>query len=942
MRLRTVLWLLLLLCLGVAAPAFGAPNPFRLETAPTTVSTAGAGTARITLVVPEGFHVYRDMMSVAVLDAGGLTLGAVSYPKGLAVPDPANPDATREEYPYDVILEVPVTAPKAAGTYVAQLSVTYQGCKKSLCYMPVTETVMLSVTVPAGGAAPVKGEIIAPGQDKVALVSTAGGGAPATAVAGHATLYAGVRPAPLTVDLSGVPDSAHVKTLDPQGKPHPVEVWLIADQTAVKPGGSLRLGVLLAQQEGWHTYWRSPGDIGLPTQIAWTAPSGATVGPVAFPVPERFQADTLVSYGYDDQVLFFTEIKLPDSLSGAAAFTAEASWLVCQTSCIPGSASLKLELPVGDPAPSATAPLFDHYAAQHPADLLTVKSFAVESALSVSALQAEKPFKAAFLIQPIGEGADLSVGPGTWPVFTPIVEGAWMVLSTQATPQAGGGLLVVIEGQAFTPEGALPTTDAVGGLVQVKVGDRYERAEVRLPLPWAEATAAVTPSTSPLFAAAGPAAAAPTEVAATPVAPAEAPPSMGYMMLLAFLGGMLLNIMPCVLPVLTLKLYSLVEQGGISDRDRMKAGVGYTAGILASFLALAAVVVVLRETLGAQVGWGFQFQYPGYVAVLATIVFLFGLSLFGVFEVPAFGADAVAGTEQKEGMAGYFLTGVFATLLATPCSAPFLGTGMGFALQLEPLWVMLFFGLAGLGLAAPFLLIAFVPTLYRFLPRPGAWMVAGKQVLGFTLIATTVWLIDVLGAQVGRDGVTGFLAFLTAVGFAAWLFGTFGGLTETRGRQAVVALAGAAVAGLVGWRFLDLEFEEAAPVSTVLQTADLDFAEKIPWQAFTEQRVEELAGKTVFIDFTADWCVTCKVNEKTVLETETVREAMKARGVVPLKGDWTRKDEAITRWLQRYGRAGVPFYLVIPADRTQAPIPLPEVITPGLVVEALTEAEAKG
>ena len=359
----------------------------------------------------------------------------------------------------------------------------------------------------------------------------------------------------------------------------------------------------------------------------------------------------------------------------------------------------------------------------------------------------------------------------------------------------------------------------------------------------------------------------------------------------------------------------------------------------ASFLVLAIAVLSLKSATGTGVGWGFQFQYPGYVAALATIVFVFGLSLFGVFEIPTPGSNAMAEASEKEGLLGYFMTGVFATLLATPCSAPFLGTGMGFAFSLPAVGVIAFFLVAGLGLALPFLIIAFVPALMRFLPRPGAWMDGFKQVLGFTLVATAVWLVDVLGGQVGRDGMTGFLAFLTCVSLGAWAFGFFGSAIESAQRQIGVFVFAVALSVVGGFVFLDLSMseEECAP-EEVAAVDTLNFDEHIPWQPFSEEAVASLAGNPIFIDFTADWCLTCKVNERTILETASVRQHMADNGIVPLKADWTRNDPVITEWLARFGKAGVPFYLVIPADKNSPPIPLPEVITPDIVKAAMTQA----
>jgi thiol:disulfide interchange protein DsbD len=365
--------------------------------------------------------------------------------------------------------------------------------------------------------------------------------------------------------------------------------------------------------------------------------------------------------------------------------------------------------------------------------------------------------------------------------------------------------------------------------------------------------------------------------------------------------------------------------------------------VLASFLALAMMVFVLRVAFGLDVNWGFQFQFPAYVAALATVVFAFGLSLLGVFEIPVVGASAADAAASKEGPSGSFFTGVFATLLATPCSAPFLGSAVAYAFAAPTLVLFAMFAAIGLGLAAPFLLVAFVPAFFRFLPRPGEWMDTLKQLLGFTLIATTVWLVDVLLAQIGEDRTVGFLGFLLCVAIGTWIYGRFGGVAATLQRQLVTAGLGGLVATLGGVLFLDLRHAEAAEECDDGSLAtDLRFDEAVPWQPFSEPRVAALAGKTVFVDFTADWCVSCKVNERTVLESSRVRSAMAELDVVPLKADWTRPDATIEAWLNRYGRAAVPMYLVIPGDRAKEPILLPEVITPQMVVDALHDATCGG
>jgi thiol:disulfide interchange protein DsbD len=512
-----------------------------------------------------------------------------------------------------------------------------------------------------------------------------------------------------------------------------------------------------------------------------------------------------------------------------------------------------------------------------------------------------------------------------------------MINEQSITPLSNGGFQIKIEAESFEAE-PLPFTDRIGGLLQLQVGDQWIQTEVISAVELAPANTPVNKIASPLLTGSEPSIDTPksTSTTPTPEATNSTTPekSIFEALLLAFFGGMLLNIMPCVLPVLSLKLFGLIEQADITKRKQRIAGLAYTGGIIASFLALATAVIILQSMFGLNIGWGFQFQYPAYVIGLATIVFVFGLSMLGVFEVPAIGSSKAHELSQKEGWMEYFMIGVFATLLATPCSAPFLGTGIGFAFTLPPAGILLFFGIAGLGLAFPFLLIAFVPAFFKLLPQPGAWMETFKEVMGFTLIATTVWLVDVLGAQTGPAGVTGFLSFATVVALGAWIFGKWGSVIATTKAQITSFLIALGLSTVAGFLFLTTEFAEPAIAQELSSQEEMDFSEHIPWQPFSDENIDALKNdhKAIFIDFTADWCLSCKVNEKNVLETETIRNAMKTQGIVPVKADWTRRDESISRWLKEYGKAGVPFYLFIKADGTA--LPLPEVLTTNIVLEA--------
>ena len=745
-------------------------------------------------------------------------------------------------------------------------------------------------------------------------------------------------PTPPVVDLSGLPASADIQSTHADGETHPVRARLLLDQTAVAPGDEAQIGLLLTQMEGWHTYWKSPGDIGQPTEITWSLPDSVQIDPHQYPIPQRFEEKGQISFGYEDQVLLISTLRVdPEAKAGEVELKATASWLVCKSSCIPGEATLSIPLTIdGDGEDTPYTPLFNHYTKQHPTDLLSVQNLAAEHAFSVEAVQANQPFRVAFRWTAT-EGATLNVpeGDALWPTFTPIAYSYdWMANSTTRVATDDGSVLVVIEGETFEPD-PLPTQDQIGGLLQVEVDGVWVRTELTVPLTWAAADATPATSTSPLWSLVDG-----TETPETPAEPAQAEAESSLLLTLfwAFLGGLLLNIMPCVLPVLTLKLYSLIEQTDITAAEQRTAGVGYTTGILFSFWVLAAAVIVLRSAFGLEVDWGFQFQYPPYVAGLAVLVFAFGLSLMGVFEIPALGANTAANASSKEGVAGYFFTGMFATLLATPCSAPFLGTAVAVAFSAPTPVLFAVFTMVGVGLAFPFLIIAFVPGLYRFLPRPGAWMEGFKQLLGFTLIATTVWLAGVLASQIGTPNTIRFHYFLVFVALGCWIFGRMVGGGTTLKRLLLALSLGIGVPALAGYAILDLAMAPPEQCDDGSLDENLAFEESIPWQPFSEERVSALAGQTVFIDFTAEWCLTCKANEAGILETQTVRQAMAEMEVVPLKADWTRRDPVITEWMRRFKKAGVPFYVILPANTEAEPIVLPEVITTDSVVTALTTA----
>jgi thiol:disulfide interchange protein len=880
--------------------ALAEENPFRLEIVPPQGEEQSIS---FVVVVPEQHHIYREMLDIKVLESNGIDIHKVDFPQGEWMADPAAPESFREIYHETPI--IPVTYGGELGTHDVRFEVTYQGCREGLCYPPVIEEHSIKLEVHSNENGP--------------------------------QLHSSVYP---TVDFSNIPETAVARKKDSKGNDHPVVARLMIDREYVVPGQPFRVGVHLTQEEGWHTYWKSPGDIGLTTSITWTLPEGFNAAEYQYPIPHRYEDSGIVSYGYDGQVMYFSEVDVPlDVPEGEIELSANVRWLVCKKQCIPGGGSITLPVQVksGESVSNQYTPLFESFENQHPESAISVEEFSIETALSTSAVQSESKFKFAIYLNPMGPEGDMieSVQDiGTWPFFTPIVNGQYFITDTTIESMTDGGVRIMVDAETYELDD-VPSDESIGALLQIKDGDNWIRTEVEIPLPWASKSETPTQSNSPLFAAINDLGQPTVEAkAALDTAPTLPVQNFWFMLLAAFIGGFILNAMPCVLPVLTIKLYSLIEKQGTSASSQMKSGLVYSLGVICSFWFLALCIILLRTVMEIPVGWGFQFQYPEFVIPLATVVFVFGLSLFGVFEVPAFGANSASEISNKDGVAGYFLTGVFTTLLATPCSAPFLGTGMGFAFSLPVSGLVLFFTVAGLGLASPFLVIAFFPSLLRFFPKPGMWMNTFKIVMGFTLIATTVWLADVVGGLLGREGVTGFLFFLTVVAFACWVQGEYGNELESKKRQLSIFVFNIVLSFVGGYYLLNFDIPEAQANTGGVQVEGLNFDEEIPWQPFSDAAVNELDGRTIFIDFTADWCLSCKVNEKTILSTEQVRNAMSEHNVVPIKADWTRRDAEITTWLERYGRAGVPFYIVIPGNG-EAPIPLGELITPSSVVEAI-------
>ncbi len=657
---------------------------------------------------------------------------------------------------------------------------------------------------------------------------------------------------------------------------------LAADTSAVAPGKPFTVGVPLKMAPGWHTYWQWGGDSGAPTKIEWELPEGFKAGAIQWPLPmPRADEGDQLTYVYEGETMLLVEITPPANLPGnEAVLRAKLRWLVCKESCIPGDAEVSLTLPTtGAPEP-ANAELFAKWRerlAKNAGGPFTLKWTVGAKSVEVQVAGVPADFKVEFYPLPPSP----EVQPGHPKVSAPAADGTRTITVPFDGDPAGAkwsGVLVTQKADA-PREGWLVSSDA-------------------------RATAA----------------------AMQPAAALPAPPSLLHILWLAFLGGLILNLMPCVLPVIALKIFGFIQQAGEAPERVFRLGLAFVAGVFTFFLALAALVVGF-EAAGHGLNWGFQFQNPYLLAGLIALVFVFALSMFGVFEI-TIGSGAATSMDKlahREGYAGAFTHGLFTTLLGTSCTAPLLGPVLGFAFAQPAQVVFLVFAVLAAGMSLPYFLLTWQPAWMRFLPKPGAWMERMKQFMGFILLAVVIWLLGVLGQSRGIEALVAVSSFLLVVAVAAWIYGF-----------ARNAIASVLVLGLIAgaWLFfLNGKLEASAQSGSA--TAE---SGGIPWQPFTPAALTAAIGRgdAVFIDFTADWCLNCKYNERYVLETEPVRAAFRDKKIVTLKADWTNGDPEITAILKKFGRIGVPAYVFYPPGRSNEPVVLPEILTQGALLQTLS------
>ena len=674
-----------------------------------------------------------------------------------------------------------------------------------------------------------------------------------------------------------------------------VKVQLIASVDGVRSGDEILVGVQQLIIPHWHTYWKNSGDSGLPTTIAYDLPKGSSVSDILWPVPEHITLGPVTNYGYSHEVILLSKLKIPtDAVLGSSfAIKAKVKWLVCKEECIPQEADLQLDLPV----------LSAGVASGHGSPLI---------ANALASLPLNSPWQ--FSLHAHDEHLLLNVNG--------LAQRAGFIKKILFYPDEWGKVVHSAE--------QIQSVDGDNLQLQLKSGDAPLTQNAFL-----SGILAITEETSNGSITHGYSVSVPlTAVPVSESKEATADLVLGSALVLALLGGLILNLMPCVFPVLSIKALSLIQH---ADKDPLHTrlhGWVYTAGIQLSFLLLGVLLIALKSG-GAEIGWGFQFQSPLFVLLVAYLMFAVGLSLSGVFTVGGSIVGVGSDLASRSGYSGSFFTGVLASIVATPCTAPFMGAALGFALTQPPLIQIAVLQSLGFGLALPYLLLSYFPSLQRCLPKPGIWMERLKQGLAFPMYAASVWLVWVLAQQAGINAIAIALAGMVAIAFAAWLYE----ITKLSANKA--RFSGASVASLV--LFIAL-FGGSLAINTLAATVQPDSVASHDqhWEAYSSTRLKELraTGKPVFVNFTAAWCISCLVNEKVALSQQTVIDTFKNEGITYLKGDWTNRDAEITHILADFDRSGVPLYLFYPAGTAENPVILPQILTPEIVTQAVTAVGA--
>lgn len=698
----------------------------------------------------------------------------------------------------------------------------------------------------------------------------------------------------------------------------PVEAHLLAENESIQPGHSVWVAVRLKIADDWHAYWKNPGGIGFPTSIAWELPSGFATSDIHWPIPEKIVLPVGINYGYTKDLWLLTEIKIPEELPLGENITMKANirWLVCSdTICLPGDESISLSLPVSLNSPQSNSTWSSEFVEAR--NKIPKKPDDLQVQLKDDTIELAFPFT---------ENTDDVLAVYFCPELPDMIdetrEVEWKKLADQcivtlkpsdkSIEALKGTLVLQKKGHSLAFDIEAPIQD--DGLLAFADFRELPKKSANLP-----------------------------SFIPAPVK-SEFEGGFGLALVFAFLGGCLLNLMPCVLPVISLKIFSFVKMSGESRLLIFKHGLSFSLGVLVSFWLLASLLLIL-QAYGHSVGWGFQLQEPLFVAALAAVLLIFSMSFFGVFELGTLFASWAGQTQSNSrhhALLGSFFSGVLATAVATPCTGPFLGSAVGFAVTLSAPLALVIFTALGLGMAFPYLLLSAYPALIKFLPKPGAWMVTFKELMGFFMLGTALWLVWVFGAQTSLLAVFAMLAGFLSISFGCWVYGKWGNPMRSRSVRVigiVVALIFCAVGGYAvvsAARFAPDPMESSEIASAVAVGGEVNKYSLRDWEPFSLARLHDLQAKNipVLIDFTAKWCLICQTNHL-ILSLQEVSDKLEEMGVVKMQADWTKNDPVITEELKKFGRNGVPLYVLYGTNPAEAPFILPQVLTPDIVLDYL-------
>lgn len=703
----------------------------------------------------------------------------------------------------------------------------------------------------------------------------------------------------------------------------PVTVQLISETESLQPGKPTWVAIHMSIAKNWHAYWKNPGDAGMAPMVTWNLPEGFTADQLQWPTPKRFDLSSAIGFGYEDEIILLTQITAPASFnqSSPVKISADIRWVVCDDStCLPGEATIDLSLPVSSNTPQLN---------NRSSDLFTKARAQIPEKHTSATAQRKQDCIELTLLDPNSEPLSFKDAQ-FFPEEKKSIDYKKAITIQHSSDDLTQHTLSLKE----IDSSSTPSSNLKGILVLNTNTSSPKSFEIDIPIDTSEEANTNTNSNEIAYA-----------VGNRAAAYADAPPANDFefqggvalAIAFAFLGGMILNLMPCVLPVISLKILSFVKLAGESRKLIFQHGLAFALGVLLSFWTLAGVLLAL-QAYGRSVGWGFQLQEPIFVAALAAVLLVFSLSLFGLFEMGTSMISMASQTQpnKNKGLLSSLLSGILATAVATPCTGPFLGSAVGFAVTLPAPLALLIFTSLGLGMSLPYLVLAAFPSLLRFLPRAGNWMIAFKELMGFFMLATVLWLIWIFGAQTNSFAISILLAGFFFMAIACWIYGRWATPLQKKLTRTIGLLAASCFFALGAYAVVMSSSSWAdamgggSSVSTNVASAEGE------WEEFSAERVAELRKKgiPVFIDFTAKWCLICQANHL-VLTVDEVNQKFNEKGVVKMKADWTKNDSAIAAELRKFGRNSVPLYVLYGTDSTEKPQILPQVLTPETVTESL-------